>query len=117
MRFLVAESFSLSCYKMQVSSASCVHIVSAARITEDLWRMLGFFANMPPSSTTPWSNDMDWKAIDQLIEEKSILKHKFYTAWSQGELVLDDLRFYAGQYYALETTFPRLLGHVYAACE
>jgi len=60
---------------------------------------------------------MNWNTIDACIQSQSLLKHPFYTAWSQGELTLDDLRFYAKQYYALETTFPRLLSRVHSACE
>ncbi len=60
---------------------------------------------------------MDWNLIDHLIQEKSLLRHHFYIAWSEGKLTLDDLRFYAGEYYALETTFPRLLSRIHSACD
>lgn len=60
---------------------------------------------------------MDWQVINQLIQNKSLLNHKFYVAWSQGQLTLSDLQFYAGQYYGLEATFPRLLSRVHSACD
>lgn len=60
---------------------------------------------------------MDWQRIDTCIQDKSLLKTRFYLAWSAGTLVLDDLRFYAKQYYALETTFPRLLSRIHSSCE
>lgn len=60
---------------------------------------------------------MDWQAIDMVIDKNSLLKSKFYQAWSKGELTKEDLQHYAGQYYALESTFPRLLSSVHANCE
>lgn len=57
---------------------------------------------------------INWHQIDTVIQEKSLLKHKFYTAWSSGKLSQDDLRFYAQQYYALETAFPRLLSRIHS---
>jgi pyrroloquinoline-quinone synthase len=60
---------------------------------------------------------MNWNTVDTCIQDKSLLNHEFYIAWSKGMLTLDDLRFYAKQYYALETTFPRLLSRVHSSCE
>lgn len=60
---------------------------------------------------------MNWNRIEQIIEKKSLLNSSFYQDWSKGNLNLDDLRFYAKQYYALETTFPRLLSRVHSSCE
>ena len=47
--------------------------------------------------------------IDALIAERHLLKHPFYTKWKAGELTRDELQEYARQYYAFESTFPRLL--------
>jgi pyrroloquinoline-quinone synthase len=60
---------------------------------------------------------MDWNNVDAAVEEKSLLKHPFYQAWSAGELTLEDLRYYAGQYFHLESLFPRLLSRVHSATE
>src|ERR1700680_1630875 len=60
---------------------------------------------------------MDWNTIDTCIQNKSLLKHKFYTAWSAGQLTIPDLQMYAKQYYALETTFPRLLSRIHSTCD
>ncbi len=60
---------------------------------------------------------MDWLTIDSCIQKKSLLQHSFYQAWSQGQLTLQDLQFYAGQYYALEANFPVVLSQVLASCE
>jgi pyrroloquinoline-quinone synthase len=47
--------------------------------------------------------------IDALIAERHLLKHPFYTKWKAGELTRAELQEYARQYYAFESTFPRLL--------
>ena len=47
--------------------------------------------------------------IDALIAERHLLKHPFYTKWRAGELPREALQEYARQYYAFESTFPRLL--------
>jgi len=47
--------------------------------------------------------------IDELIRDRSLLKHPFYRRWTAGTLSADELRDYTGQYYAFESTFPRLL--------
>jgi pyrroloquinoline-quinone synthase len=47
--------------------------------------------------------------VDALIAERHLLKHPFYTKWRAGELTRDELQEYARQYYAFESTFPRLL--------
>lgn len=60
---------------------------------------------------------LNWNTIHTTIQQKSLLTHRFYQAWSQGQLTLDDLRFYAKQYYPLETTFPRLLSRIHSNCE
>lgn len=52
--------------------------------------------------------------IDALLRERHLLKHPFYTAWSAGELPLETLRTYAGQYFQFESNFPRFVGATYA---
>ena len=47
--------------------------------------------------------------IDALIAERHLLKHPFYTKWRAVELSREALQEYARQYYAFESTFPRLL--------
>ena len=57
--------------------------------------------------------------IDRLqnrIEKKSLLTHPFYQAWQAGQLTIDDLKFYAGQYYQFEANFPRLLSAIHSHC-
>jgi pyrroloquinoline-quinone synthase len=54
--------------------------------------------------------------IDRMIEEKSLLKHPFYQAWQKGELELDTLRTYAGQYYHHVLAFPQYVSGAHANC-
>jgi pyrroloquinoline-quinone synthase len=54
------------------------------------------------------------RAIDQLLRERHLLRHPFYVAWSRGDLSLDTLRSYAGQYYHFESNFPRYVAAAYA---
>jgi pyrroloquinoline-quinone synthase len=55
--------------------------------------------------------------LDQIVASKRLLDHPFYQAWNRGELTLDELRDYAGQYYAFEAAFPRFLSALHARCE
>ena len=52
--------------------------------------------------------------IDAMLQERHLLKHPFYTAWSAGELPLETLRDYAGQYFQFESNFPRFVGATYS---
>jgi pyrroloquinoline-quinone synthase len=52
--------------------------------------------------------------IDRLLRERHLLKHPFYTAWSRGELPIETLRSYAGQYYHFESNFPRYVAATYS---
>ena len=47
--------------------------------------------------------------LDAIIAERHLLKHPFYQAWSNGQLSLDTLRRYAGQYHAQVSAFPRFM--------
>jgi pyrroloquinoline-quinone synthase len=55
--------------------------------------------------------------IDALIDERHLLRHPFYTKWADGTLPREALQAYARQYYAFESTFPRLLSTVHSRCE
>ena len=54
--------------------------------------------------------------VDQLIEERSLLKHPFYQAWQRGELTLDTLRAYTAQYYHHVLAFPQYVSGAHANC-
>ncbi|MCC6960707.1 MAG: CADD family putative folate metabolism protein [Dehalococcoidia bacterium] len=55
--------------------------------------------------------------IKAVLDEKSMLKHPFYTEWTTGELPLSKLREYARQYYHFEAGFPRYLSSIHARTE
>ena len=61
---------------------------------------------------------MSWtKKIDALVDEKHLLKHPFYVAWSEGKLSLDTLQRYAEQYYNHVVAFPRYLSAIHTQTE
>jgi pyrroloquinoline-quinone synthase len=53
------------------------------------------------------------RAIDALIDERSLLKHSFYTRWVEGTLPIQALQVYARQYYRFEAAFPRVLSSIH----
>ena len=55
--------------------------------------------------------------VDQLIDERHLLTHPFYRRWVAGTLPTEALREYARQYYAFESTFPRMLSNLHARTE
>jgi pyrroloquinoline-quinone synthase len=55
--------------------------------------------------------------IDELIAERHLLTHPFYTKWREGTLSREALQEYARQYYAFESTFPRLLSALHTRSE
>jgi pyrroloquinoline-quinone synthase len=52
--------------------------------------------------------------IDTKVAAKSLLDHPFYRAWTKGELSLESLQDYAGQYYRHVKAFPTYLSAVHA---
>jgi pyrroloquinoline-quinone synthase len=63
------------------------------------------------TATTPIADE-----IDALVEERSLLKHPFYQAWQRGELTVDHLRHYAGQYWHHVLAFPQYVSAAHASC-
>lgn len=55
--------------------------------------------------------------IAAVLDEKSLLKHPFYRAWSDGTLPRESLQEYARQYFHFEAAFPRFLSAVHCRCE
>ena len=55
-------------------------------------------------------------AIDAKVAERTMLKHPFYQAWTEGRLPLDTLRDYARQYFHHVEAFPRAVSAVHSAC-
>jgi pyrroloquinoline-quinone synthase len=52
-----------------------------------------------------------------LIDEKHLLKHPFYQAWTEGTLPIEVMRKYAEQYYHLERNFPNFLSAMLMTCD
>ena len=50
--------------------------------------------------------------LDKATEERRLLDHPFYQAWAAGELTLEDLQTYSGQYWRQVEAFPSYLGNV-----
>jgi pyrroloquinoline-quinone synthase len=57
-----------------------------------------------------------WSEIENILEAKSLLKHPFYQAWTEGRLTRDDLAYYASQYFKQEARFPRYVSAVHSNC-
>ncbi len=51
--------------------------------------------------------------INQIIEEKSLLKHPFYQAWTDGKLTKEQLKNYSLQYFNNVLAFPTFLSGVH----
>jgi pyrroloquinoline-quinone synthase len=60
---------------------------------------------------------MSQRLLDTLaihIQERHMLKHPFYQAWSEGILTSEMLRAYACQYYHFVKDFPRMVSAVHS---
>ncbi len=52
------------------------------------------------------------KQIDEIIEEKSLLKHPFYQMWSDGKLSLESLAGYSKEYFQLVKEVPNFMNPI-----
>jgi pyrroloquinoline-quinone synthase len=48
--------------------------------------------------------------IDKIIEENSLLKHKFYVMWTEGKLSINSLNGYSKEYFQLVKSVPLFVG-------
>lgn len=55
--------------------------------------------------------------LDQMIDERHLLKHPFYTKWAEGTLPIEALQEYARQYYVFESAMPRYLSALHTRTE
>jgi pyrroloquinoline-quinone synthase len=55
--------------------------------------------------------------LDQMIDERHLLKHPFYTKWTEGTLPIEAMREYARQYFAFESAMPRFLSALHTRTE
>lgn len=49
------------------------------------------------------------KKIDEMIEERSLLKHPFYQMWSDGKLMQESLAGYSKEYFQLVKAVPSFM--------
>ena len=49
------------------------------------------------------------KRIDEMIEERSLLKHPFYQMWSDGKLSVESLAGYSKEYFQLVKAVPSFM--------
>jgi len=49
------------------------------------------------------------KKIDEMIEERSLLKHPFYQMWSDGKLSQESLAGYSKEYFQLVKAVPKFM--------
>jgi pyrroloquinoline-quinone synthase len=61
-------------------------------------------------------SDAWWQEVETVLDQKSLLKHPFYQAWTMGSLTREDLAHYAQQYYQQESRFPRFVSGVHSNC-
>ncbi len=52
------------------------------------------------------------KKIDEMIEERSLLKHPFYQAWSDGKLKKESLAGYSKEYFQLVKEVPSFMAPI-----
>ena len=50
--------------------------------------------------------------IDTMVEEQSLLKHKFYVMWNEGKLSKQSISGYSKEYYQLVKAVPDFVGQV-----
>jgi pyrroloquinoline-quinone synthase len=52
------------------------------------------------------------KKIDEMIEERSLLKHPFYQSWSDGKLTRESLAGYSKEYFQLVKAVPTFMAPI-----
>lgn len=57
-----------------------------------------------------------FEQLNERLDQKHLLKHAFYQAWSAGELTKQDLAEYAGQYFHHVDAFPRYISATHSNC-
>lgn len=50
--------------------------------------------------------------IDQEVDKRSLLKHRFYKMWSNGELGIEHLQGYSLEYFQLVKVVPELVNNI-----
>lgn len=63
--------------------------------------------------TLPATSDLTAR-LQAVLDKKSMLKHPFYQAWTQGTLPMERMQEYARQYFHFEASFPQFLSAIHA---
>lgn len=69
------------------------------------------------AKTKTLTGDQLCERLDEIIAERSLLKHPFYQVWQKGELTMDALKGYACQYYQHVLAFPKYVSGTHANCD
>ena len=62
-------------------------------------------------------NEIFLQELDEQIQQKHLLAHPFYLAWSRGELSIECLKEYAKEYYHHVKAFPTYISALHAHTE
>lgn len=63
-------------------------------------------------------NNNSWLTqLEALIQQKHMLSHPFYKAWTSGQLTLPQLQEYAKEYYHHVKAFPTYISALHSRCE
>ena len=57
------------------------------------------------------------KLIDDEIQKRSLLNHRFYILWKEGKLKLNHLRSYSKEYFQLVKSVPELVENIHKNLE
>src|SRR5207247_745682 len=90
---------------------------SSKAIAEDRARLVPLADSCQSSGSDAYGegNAMDLLAeIDDRVRQRHLLGHPFYTSWVAGTLPREAMQEYARQYYAFESSFPRMLSALHA---
>ncbi|HKP48244.1 MAG TPA: CADD family putative folate metabolism protein [Pyrinomonadaceae bacterium] len=71
---------------------------------------------MTTEKTATTSTPFESQLVNAVMT-RSMLKHPFYVAWSEGKLTKDVLQEYAKQYYAHVRAFPTYVSAVHSHCD
>ena len=53
------------------------------------------------------------KEVNREIEQRSLLKHPFYKAWTEGRLTTSHLKGYSKEYFQLVKSIPQFVKNIY----
>jgi len=55
--------------------------------------------------------------LEEKIQKRHMLAHRFYTRWQAGQLTREELQGYAKEYYSFEKEFPRFVSSIHSKCD